>query len=137
DGMDISLAVFHFPKNKDKIQVKWSGANNGLWHVRNKMLTEIKPDKQPVGKYAKANAFTTNTIDVQKGDTLYLFTDGYADQFGGPQGKKFKASAMKELIVSVQALNMKMQAKEIATVYHDWKAEMEQIDDVCMIGIKM
>jgi serine phosphatase RsbU (regulator of sigma subunit) len=154
DGMDISLCVLDF-KNK---KMQWSGANNPLWIVRSEMLDnrfeteklgsnisnlnthiliEYKADKQPIGKYAEQKPFTTNEIQLQKDDSLYIFTDGYADQFGGEKGKKYKGSKMKELILSIQVKDMDEQRELIDKSFEDWKGDLEQVDDVCIIGVKI
>jgi serine phosphatase RsbU (regulator of sigma subunit) len=85
DGMDISLCSLNTKTN----ELLWSGANNPLWYVSANNLNEIKGDKQPIGKTDDPKPFTTHKIELQKGDTIYIFTDGYADQFGGEKAKKF------------------------------------------------
>ena len=133
DGMDISLVCL--AENK----ILWAGANNPLWIWRSntKSLEEIKPDKQPIGKYAGNNAFTTHEIAVNNGDILYVFTDGFQDQFGGERGKKFKASSLKELILSVAQLPMKTQKDELKKSIEVWRGNIEQIDDICVFGVKV
>ena len=88
--MDISLCSI----NKNKLQ--FAGANNGIWIVRDKNLIEIKATKQPVGKHINRQKFVTHEFEFQKGDMLYLFSDGFADQFGGAKGKKFSSKRLKE-----------------------------------------
>lgn len=132
DGMDISLCLFQSNK------LYFSGANNPLWLVRNNEIVEYKGDKQPIGIYGeKLNPFTNYSIDIQGGDAIYIFTDGYADQFGGPQGKKFKYAKLKELLLSVQKEKMNVQKEIITRQFADWKGNLEQIDDVLLIGIKI
>ncbi|MES2837107.1 MAG: tetratricopeptide repeat protein [Bacteroidota bacterium] len=133
DGMDISLCVLNTKINK----LQWSGANNPLWIVRNGELLEYKADKQPIGKYAEPKPFTTNEIELHKGDTLYIFTDGYADQFGGEKGKKYKSAKMKEMILSIQNQEMEKQREMIDASFESWKGELEQVDDVCVIGVRV
>ena len=132
DGMDISLCVL----DKNKNELRWSGANNPLWIVRNNVLLETKPDKQPIGKYVHQDPFTTHTIQIEKNDTLYILTDGFQDQFGGAEGKKFKTPQLKELIVSIQDKNMEQQKEIISDTFEKWKGNNEQVDDVCIIGVK-
>ena len=104
DGMDIVLLSINFQENI----VEFAGANNPLYHIRNGELTEIKGDKFPIGIFIgeEVKHFTNHEIQLQKGDTLYLFTDGYADQFGGPKGKKFKYNQFKSTLLQMQHLNL-------------------------------
>lgn len=131
DGMDI--AVCSLSGN----QLQYAGANNPLWIIRNDELLETKADKQPIGKYADLNPFTTHTFELQPNDSIYIFTDGFHDQFGGDKGKKFKASQMKELILSIQDKNMDEQKLIINNTFETWKGALEQVDDVCVIGIRV
>ncbi len=157
DGMDISLCVLDL-KNK---MLHWSGANNPLWIVRKEegqgargegeeasgihlspdpcpfSLIEFKPDKQPIGKYADSKPFHTHEVELLKNDAIYVFTDGYEDQFGGEKGKKYKSSRMKELFLSIQTLSMMEQKGKIDSAFEDWKSELEQVDDVCIIGVRV
>ncbi|MGZ4037151.1 MAG: SpoIIE family protein phosphatase, partial [Bacteroidia bacterium] len=136
DGMDISLCVFR-PLTEGKRVVQWAGANNPLWYVQNAELKEIKPDKQPVGKYAEETPFTTHNLELGHGDILYLFTDGYADQFGGPNGKKLKFRQLKDLVITVSGSPLEQQGAELDTNFEKWRGRLEQVDDVCVIGIKI
>ena len=133
DGMDISL--FSIKGN----EVKWAGANNPLWYIfsTSDKMVEIKADKQPIGKTDNPLPFATHLIDVNKGDTLYLFTDGYADQFGGPKGKKFKYKQFEDLLVSIKEFSINEQCNLISKGLNDWKADLEQVDDICVIGIRL
>lgn len=133
DGMDISLAVYD---SKNKI-LKWSGANNPLWYFNNGEMHSIKPDKQPIGQSDNPQPFTTHTIEVKNDFHFYLFTDGYADQFGGEKGKKFKYSSMQELIFNNISQSPDSQFKKLDDTFENWKGELEQVDDVCIIGIKL
>ncbi|CAG5082352.1 tetratricopeptide repeat protein [Parvicella tangerina] len=131
DGMDVSLASLEGNK------LEWAGANNPLWLVRNGELIVYKPDHQPIGKYTQPTPFTTHSIDLQKGDTIYVFTDGYQDQFGGDKGKKLKAANFKKLLLSIQGETMPNQKQIIEAHFNKWKGEFEQIDDVCVIGVRV
>jgi serine phosphatase RsbU (regulator of sigma subunit) len=134
DGMDISLCILNTRTNS----LKWAGANNPLWIIRSEgNLEEVKPNKQPIGKYAEANAFTTHTKQLNKGDCLYVFTDGFQDQFGGVNGKKYKSSKMKELFLSIHTKNMEQQFTVIQQAFEDWKGSLEQVDDVCVMGVRI
>jgi serine phosphatase RsbU (regulator of sigma subunit) len=133
DGMDISLCVLN--SNNDLLQ--WAGANNPLCYIHNKVLTRISGNKQPVGEYGDELPFTTHTIQLHRGDNLYLFSDGYADQFGGPKGKKFKYKQLEEVITGVSDLPMQEQATVIDQRFESWKGNLGQVDDVCIIGIRI
>lgn len=133
DGMDISLLSI----NKTTKQVQWSGANNPLWYFENKELKEIKADKQPIGKSDHRKMFTTHTIDYKTNSTFYLFTDGYADQFGGPKGKKFKYKQFQETLSGILNKEPVEQSHELQIAFENWKGNLEQIDDVCVIGIQL
>ena len=131
DGMDISLLCVD-TKNKN---IFWSGANNPLWYIQNAELKEIKADKQPIGKTDYPKPFTTHQIEYKENTIFYLFTDGFADQFGGPNGKKFKYKQFSDLILKNSNLPQKKQAEIINKAFLDWKGDLEQVDDVCVIGI--
>ena len=106
--------------------------------MRNKEIIEIGADKQPVGYLIedKSHPFTMHEIALQKGDTVYTFTDGYADQFGGEQGKKYKYKRFRELLKSVESEALKKQKEIIEEAFETWKGNHEQVDDVCIIGVK-
>lgn len=142
DGMDIALC--HLIRKEYGGILKFSGANNPVWIVRKGDLIELKGDKQPVGKYEHANPFHQKEFELEKGDTIYVFSDGYVDQFGGEQlervkagGKKFKAKALKSLILSFQEESMQNQLAILSKTFEDWKGDLEQVDDVCIIGVRV
>lgn len=132
DGMDIALCSLEGNK------LKYAGANNPLWIVRKDSfeIEEIKADKQPIGKYAGSSAYTTHEVDINSGDSIYIFSDGFVDQFGGEYGKKYKTKNFKSLLISIQESNMKEQLDIIEQTFDAWKKDFEQLDDVCVIGIK-
>ena len=132
DGMDIALCAYNV-KSK---QLSYAGANNPLWLVRDNELLETKADKQPIGNYAVMKPFTTTTVEVFENDSIYIFSDGFADQFGGEKSKKFKTSSMKQLLTTFQSKTMLEQKIEMNQAFEDWKGNIEQIDDVCVIGIR-
>lgn len=139
DGMDISLICI----DSKKKTVEIACANNPVWIVRKDTngiasLIEIKPDKQPIG-YISSNqtAFTLHTVELFKEDVIYQFTDGFADQFGGSQGKKFKYNQLKALLVGFHGTSMNQQAEKLRTQFIDWKGKLDQIDDVFLSGIKV
>lgn len=135
DGMDISLCALSIPS----LTLAWAGANNPLWILRRDtgILEEIRADKQPIGKFADARPFTTHQISLSQGDTIYIFTDGYQDQFGGDKGKKFKASALRDLITELGKRPMNEQLERIQGTFETWRGNLEQIDDVCIIGVRV
>lgn len=133
DGMDISLCCINTKTN----EIQWSGAYNSLWYIQNKQIHEVSADKQPIGKHDKPQPFSTHILNLQKGDTLYLFTDGYADQFGGPQGKKFKYKKLHDLIFANISKPMEEQKTILKNILDEWKGNLEQVDDILVIGIKI
>jgi len=133
DGMDISLCSL----NIKRMELGFSGANNPAWIARKGEIIEIKADKQPVGKHFNRIPFTTHTVPLEKGDSIYIFSDGLCDQFGGDKGKKFKAKALRELILSLQNKSLTDQRIFIDKIFEDWKGGLEQIDDVCVIGVRV
>jgi len=160
DGMDISLCAI----NTKTFVCNWAGANNPLYLVRGKdintmlqkseseiaamdssLLTEFKGDKMPVAIYERMNKFTDHTIQLEKGDRLFMFSDGYADQFGGPNARKFMAKKFKGLILKTSILPMDKQRNEILSEFEKWLAftdketghHFEQIDDVTVMGIEI
>jgi serine phosphatase RsbU (regulator of sigma subunit) len=139
DGMDISLCSITKKEATDEIAVQWSGANNPLWILKKgtKEMLEIKANKQPVGKYINRTEFATHEIALNKGDKIYLFTDGYADQFGGEKGKKFKYKQLEELLITTQYLSLNEQKNKLDKALIDWKGNLEQVDDICIIGIEI
>ena len=133
DGMDISLCCLNTKTN----ELLWSGANNPLWYIRENNLHEIKGDKQPIGQNDNPKPFTTHKIELQKGDTVYIFTDGYADQFGGERGRKFMYKPLKELLLSIQNKSINEQKEVLYQNFTNWKKNTEQTDDVLVIGFKI
>jgi ligand-binding sensor domain-containing protein/serine phosphatase RsbU (regulator of sigma subunit) len=134
DGMDCSLLCLDLQHKK----LTFAMANNPVWIVRNKQLIAFSPDKMPVGKHDKDKTpFTLHTFDLHKGDVIYTLTDGMSDQFGGPSGKKFMSKQLKEVLVSISDLPMEEQKEALKKVFIDWKGNLEQIDDICIIGLKI
>lgn len=133
DGMDISLCSLD-PVNNT---LEWAGANNPLWIISNGILKEIKGDKQPIGKFVSRKPFTTHTIQLNKNDLIYIFSDGLADQFGGLHGKKFKYKQIKDLLLQSCNKQLKEQEEELSKAFIKWKGELEQVDDICLMGVKI
>lgn len=141
DGMDISLCRIN-TKNKT---VSWAGAYNPLVIVKNnsKTMDILKADKMPVGGGQAMDSYTSHDLQLQKGDLLYMYTDGYADQFGGTEtngktsGKKYKSKRLHQLLSKIAPLSMKEQNDTLHDEFYNWKGDLEQIDDVCLMGIKL
>jgi serine phosphatase RsbU (regulator of sigma subunit)/TPR repeat protein len=131
DGMDIALCSIEGNK------LKYAGAHNPLWIIRNGEIIEIKANKQPIGQFDHPEPYTTHTFDLESGDSIYIFSDGYVDQFGGEKGKKFKSKAFRELLLSIQDKSMEAQKITIDEAFEIWKGSLEQIDDVCIIGVRI
>ncbi|MCE3260625.1 MAG: protein serine/threonine phosphatase [Bacteroidetes bacterium] len=131
DGMDISLLV----KEKTTGTYLWAGANNPLWFTHKGSLNEITANKQPIGYVESPTPFTTHTPKFESGDTVYLFTDGYADQFGGPKGKKFKYKQLELLLIEHSGRPAESQKEILENKFTEWKGDHEQVDDVLIIGI--
>lgn len=132
DGMDMSLVVF----DKAQKSLSFAGANNPLYFIRNGELQEIKGDKMPVGIHEMMNTFTRHNFEIQRGDTFYLFSDGFADQFGGPKAKKFMYSNFKSLLMTIQTKSMREQGKILDDTIEAWKGDIDQIDDIVVIGLR-
>ena len=131
DGMDIALCVWD---KKDNLE--YDGANNSLYLIQNGELIETKPDKQPIGKYIKRVPFTTHKFKIEKGDSFFLFSDGYADQFGGPKGKKLKYSNFKKFLMELSPKKCSDIHNELDSRFEEWRGDLEQIDDVCIMNVK-
>lgn len=133
DGMDIALVRL----NKAANQVTFAGANNPLYIVHKGELLEIKGNKQPIGNHTDRSPFVTHKQRLEPGDRLYIFSDGYADQFGGPRGKKFKYRPFKQLLVNMDDETMMQQANILKEQFINWRGPLEQVDDVCVIGLRV
>ncbi len=135
DGMDIALCTFDLKTQN----LQYAGANRPLWIFRNGELLEIKPDKMAIGGFQiRLDAtFTNHEMRLQQGDTIYLFTDGFADQFGGPAGKKLLSKRLREILSSIQNLPMREQEKKLSEIFNEWKGNATQVDDVLIIGVRI
>ena len=131
DGMDIALCVI------DGNKLEFAGANNPLYIINDGVLKEYKGDKQPIGVHVgEQKPFISHSIELQKGDSVYIFTDGFADQFGGPNGKKFLYKRFQELLLSVSTKPMDQQKQILDDTIESWKQGGEQIDDILVIGLR-
>ncbi|MDP1800178.1 MAG: SpoIIE family protein phosphatase, partial [Bacteroidota bacterium] len=135
DGMDI--AIVYFENNTPFIQ--YAGAHNSLYIVRNGELKEYKADLFPVGisETGTVAPFKNNTIKLEKGDALYIFSDGFSDQFGGEQGRKYMKRRVKDLFTDIYSKPMNEQEEILDRTFTQWKGELNQVDDVLIIGIRI
>jgi len=145
DGMDGVLCVFDY----DTMKLHIAAANNPIWIVSQPaiktdlweepwQLSQISADKQPIGKFKEeVTPFTVKTVSVEKGEMIYLFSDGYADQFGGPKGKKFKYKQLQELLTTVAKLPVTEQNTILNKTITDWQGNLDQVDDILIVGIRV
>jgi len=133
DGMDIALCCFDTKTN----MLEYAGAYNPLCLVREGHMQEIKADKQSVGSTLRNTRFANNNIQIQKGDTVYIFTDGYSDQFGGEKGKKFMRKPFRDLLLSLQEFSMQEQKEVLNTTINEWQGKLEQVDDILVMGVRI
>lgn len=136
DGMDIAICSI----DSKTLKLEYSGANNPVFIVQQGNIVVLEPQKRAIGQSSTSlenSLFVNKHYQLQKGDTVYLLSDGFADQFGGEKGKKFKSSKLKELILSIQEEKMEKQGQLINQAFENWKGSHEQVDDVCLIGIRV
>lgn len=137
DGMDISLIRIPVNyKTSETFDVQWSGAHNPLWLINENGFSEIKADKQPIGKCDNPSPFTSHQIKVLSSTNFYLFTDGYADQFGGPKGKKFRYKQLEDLLIANHQSSTSNQKETLKKSIENWMNNYSQVDDICVIGVK-
>ncbi len=133
DGMDISLCII----DRKNLQAQFAGANNPLYIIRNNELIEVKADRMPIGYYLVTKPFRNNMIEIQPGDMLYTFSDGFQDQFGGPKGEKFKIKPFKEILNRASSKPVDEQKLFLDNAIEDWKGIHEQVDDILIIGVRI
>ena len=152
DGMDMAVVII----DKERKELQFAGAHNPLYLIRNSSMVsasdpgsdaamvsnsahlfEYKGDKQPIGVYWEETKFTNHRIKLMEHDTLYVFTDGFIDQFGGVDRKKFKTKRFKELLLSIQNQSMDKQRQLLENTFESWRGDIEQIDDLCVIGVRI
>jgi serine phosphatase RsbU (regulator of sigma subunit) len=134
DGMDAILCKL----DHKNMKLQYAAANNSFCIVRNREVITCKADKMPVGKsHDDSGRFTFNELQLERGDVIYTFTDGYGDQFGGPEGKKFKHKNLRDVFLEVAQLPILKQKEIIANRFEDWKGDLEQVDDVLVIGVRV
>jgi serine phosphatase RsbU (regulator of sigma subunit) len=133
DGMDMTICLLD--RNTGRLQ--FSGANNPLYHVSGGKLTQIKGDKMPVAIHEVMEPFSLHQLYLKQGDAFYTFSDGFADQFGGPSGKKFLAKNFRKLLLTIQELPMIEQGNRLDEVFNEYRNGVEQVDDVVIIGVRV
>jgi len=152
DGMDLALAIF----NKTTRELHFAGANNPLYVIRNKQLPvekdmelyastcnddyqlfELKGDKQPIGVHWEETSFTSRSVKLREQDAFYIFSDGFVDQFGGENRKKYKSLNFKKLLLSIQKESMNKQKQTLEATFESWMGNYEQIDDVSVVGVRV
>lgn len=135
DGMDIAICSVDLFNSK----LSYAGANRPLWMIRENELIVVQPNKFPVGglQIVHEENFQSHHFDLQKNDTFYIFSDGYADQFGGEFGKKFMTKKLKDIFLNIQQLSMQEQKDYLLKCFEDWKGNHEQVDDVLVIGVRI
>ncbi len=135
DGMDISLCTIDF----ETLELQYAGAYNPLYIIRNGQLLITKANKFPIGLFLgeEKKKFTNHTIQLEKGDSVYIFSDGYSDQFGGPHGRKFMAPNFRQLLLDNEKQSMAKQKEIMNKTIEDWRGEHDQVDDILVIGVKI
>ncbi|MBN4051535.1 SpoIIE family protein phosphatase, partial [bacterium AH-315-M05] len=155
DGMDMALCAFQQDDDNGIVNLQYAGAYNPLYLIREGSpcgiptkvgseaipqgkLQQIKADKQSVGyHYGEQKSFTNHETQLQKGDTIYIFSDGYQDQFGGPRGKKFMSKQFRQLFLDIQGMSMEEQKEHLDKTIEEWKGSKEQVDDILVIGVQV
>ncbi|QHT71395.1 SpoIIE family protein phosphatase [Rhodocytophaga rosea] len=134
EGLDIALCSY----DQERQTLEYAGAFNPMYFIRQGQVTEIKADKQPIGVYPgkQTTPFTNHSFEILPGDAVYIFTDGFADQFGGPEGKKFRYKPFQELLLSIQSERIATQQEQLQQAFNSWRGETKQIDDVLVIGMR-
>lgn len=133
DGLDMALCII----DKQRHELQFSGAFNPLYVFRNSELIQLDADKMPIGVAAEVErSFTNRQMDLKKDDMIYMFTDGFPDQFGGPFGKKFKYKHFREMLQSISHQSCKEQQDQLQIAFNEWKGDQPQLDDVTILGIR-
>ena len=133
--MDISLCALNLKTRK----LQWAGANNPIWIIRSgtNEVDVIQGDLQPIGVYVTNKPYNNHYLELNKGDSVYLFSDGFPDQFGGEKGKKYKSANFKRFLLSIADKDMDTQHTLLSEEFNRWKGDLEQIDDVCVMGVRI
>jgi serine phosphatase RsbU (regulator of sigma subunit) len=134
DGMDIALCSVDY----ETLELKYAGANNALYIIRNNEFIITKPDKYAIGSFEPGSqSYTEHTIQLQENDMIYLFSDGFADQFGGMKGKKFLYNRFREHLLKIHQEQMPNQKNHLRTTIKKWQGPFEQVDDILVIGVRI
>ena len=135
DGMNLVICAL----NRKNLVLEFAGVHNPLYILRNNEIIDFKPDRQPIGEpfTEQFQGFSNNEFQLLKGDTIFIFSDGYIDQFGGPDNRKFMSKHFKETLIQIQNLSMKKQKEKLLEIFIEWKNNTVQIDDVLVIGVKV
>ena len=134
DGMDMAMVAL----NWETMSLEYAGANNPLYVVRHGELIEMKADKRAICSFEPgAYAYTLQTLELQSGDNVFLATDGFVDQFGGPHGKKFMRRRFRELLVETASLPSSQQERHLERTFNVWKGDEAQVDDVLVVSVKV
>jgi serine phosphatase RsbU (regulator of sigma subunit) len=133
DGMDISICSIDLQGK----MLQFAGANNSLFYIRDGNINEVKADRQSICKNSEVKPFNNNEIEIQEGDCIYMFSDGFIDQFGGPKRKKFMLSRLKKLLVDIHHKPMTAQKFILQEALDNWKEGTDQVDDICVFGARL
>ena len=135
DGMDLAMCTLDY----NTLKLQYAGAYNSLYYIKGKELTEIKSDKIPIGVNIKGivDQYTNHTVQLEKGNMVYLFSDGYVDQFGGPKGRKYMSKRFREQLLKIQHLSMDKQKEHLNKTIEEWQGKLEQVDDILVIGVRV
>lgn len=135
DGMDLAMCTLDY----NTLKLQYAGAYNSLYYIKGKELTEIKSDKIPIGVNVKGiiDQYTNHTVQLEKGNMVYLFSDGYVDQFGGPKGRKYMSKRFREQLLKIQHLSMDKQKEHLNKTIEEWQGKLEQVDDILVIGVRV
>lgn len=131
--MDIAFCMINWKKN----ELQYAGAYRPLYIIKDNQLTEIKGDRQPISSFVKEKNFTNHSISIAKKDKFYMFTDGFADQLGGLQNKKYMSSKFKKIIQKISNLDMLEQQQLLENEFETWKGSQNQIDDILVVGFEI
>ena len=132
-GMDASVCCYY----PNEMKLEWAGAHNPLWIIRDGNIIEYKSDWQSIGKNENIQPFTNHQISLQKGDTIYVFSDGYADQFSETIEEKLTKKGFRNILLSIQDKPMEQQREELKNLHNHRKGKIEQTDDICVIGVRV
>ncbi len=135
DSMDLAICTIDFATS----EVQYAGAYNSMYYTQNDQIIEVKADKKPIGvnEDGVTDTFTNNVVQLSPGDMVYLFSDGYPDQFGGPKGKKFKYKPLTEVLLKIHKEPLHLQREILDKTLVDWQGDLEQVDDILVIGVRI